>query len=100
MSCSNSIEPSVRLAEQDGSAIGAAVADSTFDKQQQRGTRMKNVEQLLKNLMTEDSGQDLIEYALVAALVGLGSVAAIGGLANSIENTFNSVGSALTNAVA
>jgi pilus assembly protein Flp/PilA len=61
---------------------------------------MKNVEQLLKNLMTEDSGQDLIEYALVAALVGLGSVAAIGGLANSIENTFNSVGSALTNAVA
>jgi pilus assembly protein Flp/PilA len=39
---------------------------------------MKNVEQLLKNLITEDSGQDLIEYALVAALVGLGSVAAIG----------------------
>jgi pilus assembly protein Flp/PilA len=61
---------------------------------------MKNVEQLLKNLITEDSGQDLIEYALVAALVGLGSVAAIGGLANSIGNTFNSVGSELTNAVA
>ena len=38
---------------------------------------MKNISQLVKNLMTEESGQDLIEYALVAALVGLGAVAAI-----------------------
>jgi pilus assembly protein Flp/PilA len=38
---------------------------------------MKNVGQLLKKLLTEDSGQDLIEYALVAALIGLGSVAAL-----------------------
>jgi len=58
---------------------------------------LKHIKQLLKNLMQEDSGQDLIEYALVAALVGLGSVAAISGLANSLENTFNGVGSALTN---
>ena len=36
---------------------------------------MKSMKQLLKNLIAEDSGQDLIEYALVAALVGLGSVA-------------------------
>lgn len=61
---------------------------------------MKNMKQLLKNLMTEESGQDLIEYALVAALVGLGSVAAMGTLANSIENTFNSIGSELSAAVA
>jgi pilus assembly protein Flp/PilA len=53
----------------------------------------------LKNLMTEESGQDLIEYALVAALVGLGSVAAMSGLANSIGNTFNGIGTALTTAV-
>jgi pilus assembly protein Flp/PilA len=50
--------------------------------------------------MTEDSGQDLIEYALVAALVGLGAVASITALKNSISNTFNSVGSQLTNATA
>jgi pilus assembly protein Flp/PilA len=61
---------------------------------------MKNMKQLLKNLMTEDSGQDLIEYALVAALVGLGAVASITALKNSIANTFNSVGSQLTNATA
>jgi pilus assembly protein Flp/PilA len=58
------------------------------------------MKQLLKNLMTEESGQDLIEYALVAALVGLGAVAAMNSLANSIGNTFNGVGNALTNAVA
>ena len=61
---------------------------------------MKNMKQLLKNLATEDSGQDLIEYALVAALVGLGAVASITTLKNTIANTFNSVGSSLTNATA
>jgi pilus assembly protein Flp/PilA len=60
---------------------------------------MKNAEQLFKKLIAEDSGQDLIEYALVAALVGLGSVAALSGLTNSIGKSFNSVGSGLTNAV-
>jgi len=45
---------------------------------------MKNMKQLLNNLINEDSGQDLIEYALVAALVGLGAVAAMKGLSNSM----------------
>ena len=57
------------------------------------------MKQLIMKFMKEESGQDLIEYALVAALVGLGSVAAMGGLANSIANTFNGVGNSLTNAV-
>jgi pilus assembly protein Flp/PilA len=58
------------------------------------------MKQLLKNLMTEDSGQDLIEYALVAALVGLGAVTSIGFLKNSISNTFNTIGTQLTTATA
>jgi pilus assembly protein Flp/PilA len=61
---------------------------------------MTNMKQLLKNLIAEESGQDLIEYALVAALVGLGSVASMQGLANSIANTFNGIGTTLTSAVA
>ena len=61
---------------------------------------MKNMKRLLTNLMSEDSGQDLIEYALVAALVGLGAVASMQGLANSIATTFNGVGNALSSAVA
>jgi pilus assembly protein Flp/PilA len=62
--------------------------------------KMKNMKQLLQNLMAEESGQDLIEYALVAALVGLGSVASMQGLATSIATTFNGVGNALSNSVA
>jgi pilus assembly protein Flp/PilA len=61
---------------------------------------MENVKQLFTKLAKEDSGQDLIEYALVAALVGLGSVAAISGLDNSLKNTFNSIGSGLANSTA
>ena len=59
---------------------------------------MKNIAQLLNNLIAEESGQDLIEYALVAALVGLGSVASMQGLANTIGNTFNGIGTTLANA--
>jgi pilus assembly protein Flp/PilA len=61
---------------------------------------MEDVKRLLKKLVKEDSGQDLIEYALVAALVGLGSVAAIGGLTNSLKNSFNAIGSGLDSSVA
>ena len=61
---------------------------------------MKDIKQILTNLMKEDSGQDLIEYALVAALVGLGCVGSISSLTNSIGNSFNGVSSALTNATA
>ena len=52
------------------------------------------------NLISDESGQDLIEYALVAALVGLGAVASMRSLATSISTTFNGVGNSLTNAVA
>jgi len=55
---------------------------------------------LLRRLHEDESGQDLIEYALVAALVGLGSVTAMSSLANSISTTFNGVGNAVTSAVA
>jgi len=54
---------------------------------------------MLKTLVADDSGQDLIEYALVAALVGLGAIASMKGLANSLENTFTSISAALTAAV-
>jgi pilus assembly protein Flp/PilA len=58
------------------------------------------MKQLLKKLLVEESGQDLIEYALIAALVGLGAVAALKGLSNNVGKTFNGVGNSLTNAVA
>jgi pilus assembly protein Flp/PilA len=58
------------------------------------------MKQIFKTLISDDSGQDLIEYALVAALVGLGSVAAMSSLANSISNTFAGVAGALNSGLA
>ena len=57
---------------------------------------MKNLKQLLNNLVADESGQDLIEYALVAALVGLGAVASMKSLATAINGAFNSVAGSLT----
>jgi pilus assembly protein Flp/PilA len=59
---------------------------------------MKYFTQLSKNLISEEGGQDLIEYALVAALVGLGSVASMQSLAGSISNAFAGISTALATA--
>jgi len=48
---------------------------------------------LFARLMHEESGQDLIEYALIAALIALAAVGAMQTVGSKISNTFNSVGS-------
>ncbi len=58
------------------------------------------MKRFLAKLVWDDSGQDLIEYALVAALVGLLAAGTLKGLSHSIGNNFNGVGNDLTNAVA
>jgi pilus assembly protein Flp/PilA len=55
---------------------------------------------LLNNLATEDSGQDLIDYALLAAVIGLAIGAAAKSLDNSVKGDMNSIGNTLTNATA
>lgn len=60
---------------------------------------MKNMKQILNNLIVEESGQDLIEYALVAALVGLGAVTSMKGLATSIGTAFSSISTSLSSNV-
>ena len=40
----------------------------------------------------DDSGQDLIEYALIAAVMALALIASMSSLTNSIGNLFNRVG--------
>ena len=60
---------------------------------------MKNFKQIMNNLMVEESGQDLIEYALVAALIGLAAVTTMRGLATKISSVFTAIGTTLTSAV-
>ncbi len=54
--------------------------------------------QKISILLRDESGQDLIEYALVAALIGLGAVASMRTLANAIRSVFNDIGNILTTA--
>jgi pilus assembly protein Flp/PilA len=46
-------------------------------------------------LVKNQSGQDLIEYALVVSLIALAATAGMGAVANSISTAFNHVGSHL-----
>jgi Flp pilus assembly pilin Flp len=49
--------------------------------------------------LADDTGSDLIEYVLLAALLGLTVVVSIKGVGNKIANTYTSVNNNLTNAV-
>jgi len=59
---------------------------------------MSKVAFVLSALRDDESGQDLIEYALVAGLIGLGAVAAMSSLSTTIATAFGSVGSTLESA--
>jgi len=59
------------------------------------GRLKKAIVPVFQHLLRDESGQDLIEYALVAAVVGLGAVTALKGLSNVIGNTFNKIGTTL-----
>jgi pilus assembly protein Flp/PilA len=51
---------------------------------------------MLKNLHKEESGQDLIEYALIALIIALGAIAGMGVLSASINSEFSKVAGCLT----
>jgi Flp pilus assembly pilin Flp len=50
---------------------------------------------LLQRLWKEEAGQDLTEYALLLVLIALAAIASVRGLANSIQNVFNTAASNL-----
>ena len=61
--------------------------------------RLLDISARLLILLSKDDGQDLIEYALVVALVALGAIAGMQTLAGDINNAFNSIGSTLSTSV-
>lgn len=50
----------------------------------------------LRNLHQEESGQDLIEYALLALLIALAAVAVLPVVGSDISAEFSKVGAQLT----
>jgi pilus assembly protein Flp/PilA len=50
----------------------------------------------LQTLLGDESGQDLIEYALVVALIAFAATAGMGSVANKINVAFTNIGTKLT----
>lgn len=57
-----------------------------------------NLRSLITSLHESESGQDLIEYALVCALIALGAIAGMANVANAINSAFSKIGSELSSA--
>ncbi len=56
--------------------------------------------ELLKRLKQDESGQDLIEYALVAALIALGAVVSMKAVSTAIGDAFTTIDTQLNSALA
>jgi len=54
---------------------------------------------VLAQLHSDESGQDLIEYALVAALIAFAAIAGMNFVAATINNAFSKIGNKLSNAI-
>jgi pilus assembly protein Flp/PilA len=72
-----------------------------WEKSKLRGSRdMKEKFMLrviqLQNLISDEQGQDLIEYALVVALIALAATAGMKTVANDINVAFTNIGTKLT----
>jgi pilus assembly protein Flp/PilA len=60
---------------------------------------MKNFTRLASGLLRDESGQGLIEYALIAGLIGLVAVVAMTSVGTQIQTAFDSISSQLASAV-
>ena len=58
--------------------------------------KLIKIEAKFRAFMMDESGQDLIEYALVVALVAFAATAGMSTLASKINTAFSSVGTTLT----
>lgn len=55
--------------------------------------------EMLKDVLKNEQGQDLIEYALLVAFVAFAVTAGMTSLAGSINSAFTTIGSDLTGAI-
>jgi pilus assembly protein Flp/PilA len=60
---------------------------------------MSNLTKTLTVFLDDECGQDIVEYALVAALVALAAIAGIGRVGSAVSTVFTTVGAKLTSAV-
>lgn len=53
---------------------------------------------LIKTLLRDEEGATAIEYGLIAALIAVAAITAMGALGNSLSNTFTQVSTKMNNA--
>jgi len=53
----------------------------------------------LQLLLSREEGQDLVEYALIVALISLAAVAGLNALAGDINSAFSTVGTQLSTSI-
>ena len=51
-----------------------------------------------RDLLSDNEGATAIEYGLIAALIAVAAITAMGALGNSLTNTFNTVSTKMSNA--
>ena len=52
--------------------------------------------QFLRNIQVREEGQDLVEYALVVALIAFGAIAGMQFLATGLNNAFSDIATTVT----
>ena len=52
----------------------------------------------ITKMLRDETGATAIEYGLIAALIAIAAIAAMGGLGNQLKSTFNVTSSALSSA--
>lgn len=55
------------------------------------------MKKIFSRFMKDESGATAIEYGLIAALIAVAIIIAVGTVGNETRNTFNAVGGALKN---
>jgi pilus assembly protein Flp/PilA len=100
----NSIKPLILLSDQNFARIGTPLALRRVPRLRLGIRRMENFRMnnlLLKlyvkfqDLKDREEGQDLVEYALVVALIAFGATAGMGALAGGINRAFNTISQTL-----
>ncbi|SEB21262.1 Flp family type IVb pilin [Paraburkholderia sartisoli] len=59
---------------------------------------MKNTLNLIRDFAREEDGVTAIEYGLLAALISVAIIAAVGVIGTQLNDTFTTIGTKLTNA--